>query len=49
MVEPFSPLPVMVVVPSIIASTIGSLDNSNPAFATTVALISLLIVLLTSF
>ena len=49
MVEPFSPLPVIVVAPSIIASTIGSLDNSSPAFATTVALISLLIVLLTSF
>ena len=47
--EPFSPLPVIVVAPSIIASTIGSLDNSSPAFATTVALISLLIVLLTSF
>ena len=48
-VEPFSPLPVIVIAPSIIASTIAGLDNSNPAFATTVALISLLIVLLTSF
>ena len=48
-VEPFSPLPVTVVAPSTIASTNASLDGTSPEFPTTVALISLLSVLLTSF
>ena len=47
-VEPFSPLPVIVVDPSTTASTNASLDGTNPEFPTTVALISLLIVLFTS-
>ena len=48
-VEPFIPLPVMVVAPSIMASTPASLDGTNPSFAITVALISLLSVLFSSF
>ena len=48
-VEPFSPLPVTVVTPSTTASTNASLDGTSPEFPTTVALISLLSVLLTSF
>ena len=48
-VEPFSPLPVTVVAPSTIASTNASLDGTSPEFPTTVALISLLSVLFTSF
>ena len=48
-VEPFIPLPVMVVAPSITASTSASLDETNPSFGTTVALISLLSVLFSSF
>ena len=48
-VEPFSPLPVTVVASSTIAFTNASLDGTSPEFPTTVALISLLSVLLTSF
>ena len=48
-VEPFSPLPVTVVAPSTIAFTNASLDGTSPEFPTTVALISLLSVLFTSF
>ena len=48
-VEPFSPLPVTVVASSTIASTNASLDGTSPEFPTTVALISLLSVLLASF
>ena len=48
-VEPFIPLPVIAVASSTIASTNASLDGTNPELPTTVALISLLSVLLTSF
>ena len=48
-VEPFSPLPVTVVASSTMASTNASLDGTSPEFPTTVALISLLSILLTSF
>ena len=49
MVEPFSPLPVIVVASSTIAFTNASLDGTSPEFPTTVALISLLSVLFSSF